>query len=402
MAIDGFAHIDVVSFHRIELPGLLAGGRGALAARALGGLEDLVLAVASPEPSCWTYRPHAGGVDVIDGDSGSGTRIELDHSSFEGLVHDYESAPGLLYTGRVRCDRGSAMQLVLWEPALRAMYQGRPVYEPGTELCDRRGRTIDPTRAFHVSDDGGEMADFLHATGYVVVRGLYDAAESAALLAEATALRAEAERGDKLSWWARDVRGADVVSRVTRGASKPALATLFGASRIRCLVDHLAPGFEPRLGEGDGVTLIYKSPEMTEGLSDLPWHRDCGMGGHALMCPLLICSLFLTPANPETGDLVFLPGSWQTSSGYMDPGVLPPQAVRVAAEPGDVTFHFGDVMHAAPAPSRSDLESYRVSAVTDYGRPGIRTHRGAQSYNDALHQRSDGQIEHLANVVRRT
>ena len=57
-------------------------------------------------------------------------------------------------------------------------------------------------------------------------------------------------------------------------------------------------------------------------------------------------------------------------------------------------------MHAAPPPAGRDLEQYRVSAVTGYARPGARHHRGAKNYNEVLHRREDGQIEHLSRVVR--
>jgi hypothetical protein len=57
-------------------------------------------------------------------------------------------------------------------------------------------------------------------------------------------------------------------------------------------------------------------------------------------------------------------------------------------------------MHAAPPPTRDDLEVYRVSAVTGYARPGARPHRG-RSYNEVLHRREDGQIEHLATLAAR-
>ena len=40
-----------------------------------------------------------------------------------------------------------------------------------------------------------------------------------------------------------------------------------------------------RKTDNDGVTVLWKRPAVTEGLADLPWHRDCGMGGHALNCP---------------------------------------------------------------------------------------------------------------------
>ena len=91
---------------------------------------------------------------------------------------------------------------------------------------------------------------------------------------------------------------------------------------------------------------------MSEGLGDLPWHRDCGMGGHALMCPTLIASVFLTPSTPETGELRMLPGSWQRGCGPMDArDPRAPRGVSFAAAPGDVSLHYGDTMHAAPPPT---------------------------------------------------
>jgi hypothetical protein len=66
-----------------------------------------------------------------------------------------------------------------------------------------------------------------------------------------------------------------------------------------------------------------------------------------------------------------------------------------------VSVHFGDVMHAAPPPARDGLAGYRISALTGFGRPDARIHRG-KSYNDALHRRDDGQIEHLGKVAAQT
>jgi ectoine hydroxylase-related dioxygenase (phytanoyl-CoA dioxygenase family) len=260
---------------------------------------------------------------------------------------------------------------------------------------------LDPARTFCPDDGVEDMRHFLRTAGYLVVRGVFGREEVASFVREAGELRAEAVKGDRLSWWSKGAAGDEILCRVTRGADKPSLATLYGSPRIGRFVEMVAPDFVPRLGEGNGVTLIYKNPCVAEGLSDLPWHRDCGLGGHVLMCPLIICSTFLTPVNPDVGDLVFLPGSHRGSCGYMDPTFAPTNAVHVVAEPGDVAIHYSDVMHAAPPPRREDLSAYRISAVTDYGRPDVRTHRGSQSYNDILHQRDDGQIEHLASVVRR-
>jgi hypothetical protein len=329
--------------------------------------------------------------------------IELEHEAWEGLVHDYESAPGLLYGGRVRCARGKAMELVAWEPGLRALYTGRPWFDPWSwRLLDEDGRALDPQRRFTLEDDAREMARFLRAAGYLFLRGVFAADEAAALLEEAQELRGEAVKGDKLSWWGRNAAGEEVLCRVTRAADRPRLAALRADPRLRRLVDLADGPLVPRDGEGNGVSVIYKNPGMTEGLSDIPWHRDCGMGGHSVMCPVLIASVYLTPANPDTGDLRFLPGSWKGTCGFMDPArEETSRGVGFAALPGDATLHYGDVMHAAPPPARCDLPQYRVSAITGWGRPDARHHRGERSYNQVLHRREDGQVEHLQKVAER-
>lgn len=397
MAAAGFADLDFAGFHREDLPRRLAAGNGALALRALGRREALAFRVGG---DAWTYRPSPDGVEVLAGDAAAGTLIELDHEAWQGLVHDYESAPGLLYAGRVRCLRGDPMGLVLWEPALRALYQGRPVYDADEPLLDTSGRSVDASRVFGAGEDAGEMAAFLRAAGYLCVRGLFAQHEVDAFLRGAERLRREAVKGDRLSWWAKNAAGEEVLCRVTRAADEPALATLHGDARLRRIVAGAEPGLVPREGEGSGVAVIFKNPGVTEGLSDLPWHRDCGMGGHAVICPVVICSVYLTPANRETGGLAFLPGSHRRGCGYMDATAEPPRAVHFAARPGDVTIHYGDVMHAAPPP-RAASGPWRISAITGFARPDARPHRGQRSYNDVLHQRDDGQIEHLTRVAKR-
>ncbi|MDX1649051.1 MAG: phytanoyl-CoA dioxygenase family protein, partial [Myxococcota bacterium] len=220
---------------------------------------------------------------------------------------------------------------------------------------------------------------------------------------EARALRAEAVPGDRLSWWATGPDGEPVCCRVTRAADAPALGSLRGEPRLRALADLADAPLAPRSGEGNGVTVIYKSPGIRDGLSDLPWHRDCGMGGHAVMCPVLIASVFLTPATPETGELRFLPGSWRGTFGFHEAtDARAPRGVAFRLGPGDVTVHYGDGMHAAPPPTRTDLPEYRISATTGFARPDARHHRGDGSYNDVLHQRADGRIEHLTRVAGRS
>ena len=144
--------------------------------------------------------------------------------------------------------------------------------------------------------------------------------EIAGFLEEAEQLRGEAVPGDKLSWWGKDARGEAILCRVTRAAAKPRLRSLPSDPRVVALKDLADEKLEHRrpASEEEGVSIIWKHPEMREGLGDLPWHRDCGMGGHAIMCPVLIVSVFLTPATAESGALRMLPGSWQASCGPID------------------------------------------------------------------------------------
>ena len=400
MAIDGFAGIDFQRFHEQVLPDKLQGAAGAEASKALGDLH--ALAFRRPDGSSFSYRPERGRVEIESGDDAAATVIEIDHADWEGLVHDYESVAGLLYSNRIRCARGDAMDFMAWEPVLRALYADRPIYDPAEPLYLPSGRELDPERAFRPEDDEQEMADFFQTAGYLVVRGLFTAGEVAGFLEEARALREEAMKGDKMSWWTTTPEGEEICCRVTRAREKPRLSKLYGAPRLQRLADLADVGAQPRPGEGSGVTCIYKTPGVEEGLSDLPWHRDCGLGGHALMCPTMVASLFLTPATRETGWLRFLPGSARASSAFRDAtDSNGPSGVGVCAEAGDVTLHFGDLMHSAPPPGAAGLSGYRVSAITGFGPPGLRPHTGDASYNQVLHQRPDGQIENLRTIAGR-
>jgi hypothetical protein len=397
MPLAGFAELDFDAFHRRELSER-AYAAGARAARIAAPLGSLALRT---QHGAFTYAARGDALAIEPGDADAATVIELDAEDWQGLVHDYEAAAGLLYANRVRCLRGDALKFVLWEPALRSLYTGREIYDAASlALRDARGGALDVSRVFRFEEDAGEMSHFLRTAGFVLVRGVFAEQECEAFLAEARELASEATPGDKLSWWSKDAAGREVLCRVTRAAAKPRLATLPHDARVVSLAALAQRELVHRRGEGNGVTVIFKNPGIREGLSDLPWHRDCGMGGHALMCPVVIVSTYLTPANAATGELRFLPGSHERTIGaYIDPvAASAPRGVSFDAQPGDVSVHYGDVMHAAPPPARADIAGYRISAITGFGPPGARVHRG-KSYNEVLHRREDGQIEHLGKVA---
>jgi phytanoyl-CoA dioxygenase PhyH len=397
----GFSAIDFVQFHREDLPAMVAAGRQHLAAHAAAGLASIALRL--PDGPAYTYRPRDSGVDVTLGDDTADTVIEMDLESWQGLVHELEAPAGLLYARRARCVRGNPMDLMAWESALRALYNGRPPYDPAHQtLHARNGSALDSQATFTLSSDREEMAHFLHAAGYLFVRDVFRAAEIATFLEEAQQLGREARHGDKLSWWGKNAAGDDVLCRVTRGVAKAHLATLPSDPRLHELKNLGDESLVYKKGEGEGVTVIFKRPNMRAGLGDLPWHRDCGMGGHAVMCPILLISVYLTAATPQTGELAMLPGSHRASFNAHDPrGDQTAHAAHFSARPGDVSVHYSDTVHAAPPPADPQGDSYRISAVVSFARPDARHHRGEGSYNDVLHQRADGQIEHLETLAKR-
>lgn len=401
---DAFPRLDFHDFHRHELPRRLAAGHGALA--AADDLERVgPLAFRIQEGGAYTYVPKPGGVEIVVGEDEARTVIEISSELWQAIVHELESPPGLLYGGKVACPRGNAMRFVRWEPALRAMYQGRPIFDPAHVLLrDRGGTPLDVRQSFQGGDDPEEMAHFLRTVGFLHARQVFLHDEIAAFRAHADALRARAIEGDKKSWWGKNAAGESVLCRVTHAGRIPELKDLPEDPRLQqlgALSDH---ALVPRARrKEDGVSLLIKNPGMVEGLSDIPWHRDCGMGGHASMCPVLIFSVFLYPSRPESGELRMLAGSHESSYGFIDPkDPSAPKGVSLAADPGDVSIHYGDIMHAAPSPTAQE-GPFRQCLLVGYARPEAYNHRGDSSYNDVLLSRDDGQVEHLADIaVRRS
>lgn len=327
--------------------------------------------------------------------------IELNERDWLDLSEDIESVPALLYSHRLQCRQGDVGALLAWEPALRALYRGIPVYDPEQpDLRDAEGREWSPSATFTLDDDPAALRGALDALGYLVVHEVFDQAEIERFRRCAGQLQARAREGDKASWWGKNRRGEAVLCRVLTAGTLPDLHGLYEDPRIQQLHALMPPGLQgANPDEQDGITVIYKNPVMVEGLSDLPWHRDCGMGGHAVMCPTVIISIYLYDATDEAGALRFLPGSHKASYGFVDAGdPHAPRGVRADARAGSVTLHFGDVMHAAPEPTAS-AGPFRQSILLSY-QPRYQHHQGRRHYNDVLLDGAeDGQVPHLKSMV---
>lgn len=326
--------------------------------------------------------------------------VEVATDAWWGLMHDYETIPGLLYGGKGTLVSGKPGRVLRWEAPLRAILHDIPIFDTETiDLRDVDGTPLDVTRSFSADEilrDATSAQHFLKTAGFMAVRGVFSKAEVAAFQSDVAQLEAEATQGDQASWWGKDGSGNSILTRVLRGSTRPALRALVDDSRVRAIVDCFGEQMVvPNPDELDGVTVIYKRSEMVEGLADLPWHRDCGMGGHAHMCPSLVMSIYVTEGNASTGELRVLPGSHRTSAPFIDERTSGDLGIGVPMNAGDVSLHITDVMHASMPPT-SVAGPHRVAVLLGFTRPIAHTHDdGLRHYNDALLAAEDGQVTRL-------
>ena len=394
-----FPEIDFDAFHREELPDRIAKGAAANAATGAQDLSSLGIRVENHE-AAYTYQVHQREIRICPGIDLAEHVVELKHSAWEGLVYDLESPASLLYYGEARAVRGNLMEFVRWEASLRALYTGRPVYDSEqVELRNLKGAPLDPTQAFHLGDDAEEMRHFLREVGYLFVKDAFSLEEVEGFRAAAATLRQRATPGDQKSWWVKNSEGKNTLCRTLQAGIMPQLSGLTTDSRIIDLVALADTKMVPQdPGEVDSVSVLWKLPEIAEGLADLPWHRDCGMGGHASMCPTMVCSIFLGSNTPEAGELRFLPGSWRTTYRVGNAtGENARPGVPIPAEPGDFTLHYGDGWHAAPPPTSSD-GPFRSCILVSFQREDAYNHRGERHYNDILLGDEAGRVQDVHEV----
>jgi len=381
---------DFEQFHTIVLPAALsARDGGKVASDSVGAGGSLSLLV---DGNSFTYRAVAGHM-VIEPGADAPIVVEVDRDAFDDLVEERWSIYGLLYPGRLRVVGGSLPELERWEPALQNLWFDRPIYDDAAAhaLRDRDGTPLDVTRSFTLADDDTDMAHFLDEAGFVVLRGVFSADEIAGLDAEARRLVALAEPDDRRSWWAKTADGRDVCCRVTYGGQRSArlmdLADDARLTRAAAWADGSLRAATDRL---DGISVVLKHPEVVSGLSDLPWHRDCGLGGHPVLCPALNIGIQLDRADAANGQLTFLAGSHHHTSSLTDADRHADwPVVRVEAAPGDVTVHYGHVQHAAPPPTSPTAN--RRAIYVGFVPPAIFDVIGPeQSYNDVVYHGGGG------------
>jgi hypothetical protein len=279
--------------------------------------------------------------------------VSLDRDAFSDLVQDVVSTFGVQMTGRARVVQGTLDAFVEWEPVLRCLLDGRPVYEPGTvEFHDRAGEQLDLRRSFTLDDPLEEVAHSLAETGYLHIEAMFTEAEMAAVSAELDAAGAQAERDDGASWWARTEAGEWYPSRILGFNQKSAaLRELLHTDRFATIGRLTDDRFDQRDPDvGDSAEGLLKKVGVVEGISDVSWHKDCSMGGHSRRCCGLTVGISVTGAGHENGQLGAVAGSHRANVSPLGVIGLDLPRVPLPTRTGDVTVHCSCTLHMSEPP----------------------------------------------------
>ena len=332
-----------------------------------------------------TYTADGTSVLCEVGRDTGATAVRLSRQAWEDLVGQASTFVGLLLSDELHFEKGGFDQLADWEPVLRYLHAGIPPYDPSRANFEGR----DPAAAFAADTEDSELASQLRTMGYLHVKGVFSDEEMAAANREIDRLASLARPGDDQSWWVTNEDGSSALCRLVYTTLRsPLLAALESDPRVRRLGTLLDPELKIAPDRMEGTAVLIKVPGKTSGLSNIPWHQDCGTGGHAMFCPAVSVGIQLTGSNAATGNLQVVPGSHgQTLKYRWQDRLVDVPVVSIDTAPGDVTVHIQDVMHASPKPSgeghrRTMYVTHYPCALWDHIGPG-------EALNDLVRKRPE-------------
>src|SRR5438309_931074 len=118
------------------------------------------------------------------------------------------------------------------------------------------------------------------------------------------------------------------------------------------------------------IEALFKPIGVVEGISDVPWHKDCALGRHSYDCCALTVGISVTGADAESGQLRVLAGSHRA---LIWPQLRQPHCdlpeVDLPTRTGDVTLHLSCTLHMAQPPVTHE----RRVLYTGFGLPDRNT-----------------------------
>lgn len=349
---------DPVDFFAHELPDALEAGAAEIGpGLALIKPRSLTIEV---EGEAWTLTATGGnrpGVSVASGPDPDSACLRIDATQLDDLVHDRATPMTWLSSGALDQPAGRLADLLDWWVILRAAIDRQPIHTPGAvTFVARDGSPLDLGGSSHLDDDPVELAHFLHEAGYLHLRGVYSEAEMAEVSADMDRAARHYSPGDGHSWWARTRDGTNQVVRMQSFDShSERTAAIIADDRFLGLADLPGVGHEFARRADNRIEALFKPIGVVEGISDVPWHKDCSLGRHSYECSSLTVGISVTGADEESGQLRVLAGSHRalTWPAFVQRGTGLPE-VDLPTRTGDVTVHLSCTTHMAQPPKRRE------------------------------------------------
>ena len=391
-----FKTVDFKHFHETLLPQLLIGGYNRVA--AADPVEVASLAIRHSQLGSYTYLPKDDGVTVIAGEEQAEIILELEDQTWQDFYYEIYTCVSLIISKRGHLVKGRADKFLHWEPRIRAMYFGRPIYNPTcVDLRTLTGEPLDLSKSFMMDSSAPEMANFLEQAGFLHVTDVFSAQEIETLRQETYRCRDAVAQGEKHTWWAENQKGEAILSRIQYiNQRSEIIENALPNARIDRIVALGQPEYIPIKDRMDGVTALFKNYGMVKGLSDIPWYVDTGIGGYQMLSPMLLVNVYLEDGNAETGEVRIMPGSWKMSSHISAINTQQPQGVAVSAKAGDITLHYDNALHASMPPTK-DTKGRVSLYIVYYDRKVLQFIPAGKSFNDIFEDKEGGVISPYAN-----
>jgi hypothetical protein len=362
--------VDARAFFVEQLPEQIERNAGFAAAGA-AELGVAPLAVGTPAGD-WTLARAGRSFSLTPGPDAP-TLVRLGDDDVSDLVNDLKTPMTLLTAGRLDLPRGRLGDLLDWWVVLRALIDGRPAHTRGAVAFRARdGAPLDLRRSFTPDDDDAEIAHFLAEAGFVHLRGWFAPELMDEIARDMDAALPRYRRGDGESWWARTAAGEDRCVRM-QGFDRHSRASgeLLASERFARIGALPGDGHEAR-ATGNRIEALIKPIGVVEGISDVPWHKDCSLGMHSYRCCSLTVGISVTGADARSGQLRVVAGSHRA---LVRPAFVRPDCdlpvLDLPTETGDATVHCSCTLHMAQPP----VERERRVMYTGFALP----ERGAAS-----------------------
>jgi hypothetical protein len=329
----------------------------------------------------WTLSVDDGIVRVAaGGDGDSGAVLRTDREQLQDLVNDQVTVVGMQTNGSLDQPVGRFDALLDWWLLLRGALDARAPHTPGAvALVDADGAPLNLDRSFAADAPLDEMGDFLQRAGFLHITGVFDEDEMNAVSRDMDAAAPTYSIGDGRSWWARNRAGDDLLVRMQYfDQVSPAVERLVGDHRLQRLAGLTGDGHQYGTMRDNRIEALFKPFDVVQGISDLPWHKDCALGRHSYDCCSMTVGISVSGADAVSGQLRTVAGSHRAlmwPSLHQEHGSDLP-VVPLPTKTGDITVHLSCTLHQSVPP----VERERRVLYTGFRLPA----RGTDAEREAL------------------